>query len=363
LEGTISRFRQELHGQVQTAEQSAGYANYLVTREHVLEMLDRFGQPNTSSYWAEELEQFDYLFDAGPLVVRKLREHCDAVTGLRAYEYRGHHAHRRPAFAQKLEALRSRDPERLFVPESPALGGFGHDLDGQLVNIDTLKFYESLIALALAGELTRLRQLGRPPVVLEIGGGWGGFAYQLKQVLPYVRLIMVDLPPTFLFSGTYLTTVLEGATTRFVTTPDDVRRLGSDGLADVTFLPSAAFSHLPELQIDLAVNMVSFQEMTSDQVRGYVHGLADRGCPRVYSHNRDRSGHNTELTAVSMILAERYDLDEVEVLEVPYTSLKPPKVPRRVVRVRDAVQRLRSYRGSTTDRVLTRYRHLVARSP
>ena len=58
------------------------------------------------------------------------------------------------------------------MPESLRFGGFGHRLDGDLVNIGTLKFYERLIALDRCQVLTELREVDRRVTVVEIGAGW-----------------------------------------------------------------------------------------------------------------------------------------------------------------------------------------------
>ena len=91
--------------------------------------------------------------------------------------------------------------------------------------------------------------------------------------------------------------------------------------------------------------MVSFQEMTDAQVRGYAGMAAAAGCPLVYSFNRERSPYNTELVTVSDALAERYQLTEVPVLNTDYTSAmkKPPKA------------------GKPAERSEFNYRHLVGR--
>jgi hypothetical protein len=49
--------------------------------------------------------------------------------------------------------------------------------------------------------------------------------------------------------------------------------------------------------------------------------LADAGCARVYSLNRDRSPHNTELSTVTEILATRYRVEAVDVLPESYNRL------------------------------------------
>jgi putative sugar O-methyltransferase len=343
---------------VETLRQSRAYQNYLQAREHVLAMMELLAN-QASNYWDEELEGFDYLFDASPLIVHKLREHSYHITGLRSYEYRQHHSHQQPRFAKKLAALREQDQRGVFIPESPEMGGFGHQIDGQIVNIDTLKFYEVLIALDKAGLLQHY--LGAQPdrrVILEIGAGWGGFAYQFKKLCPQVTYIIVDLPPTILFSATYLTAVFPDARVAYgdelnLNEPRDFSEY------DFVFLPHYAFDQLSVPDLHLAINMVSFQEMTTEQVQGYVLHLYEMGCSYLYSLNRDRSRHNNQLTTVSSIMGRYYTLQPVEVLDIPYTMLEPKSVSTQSVRQR--VKRLLGWFKMSRDKPLGiyDYRHLV----
>ena len=50
---------------------------------------------------------------------------------------------------------------------------------------------------------------------LEIGAGWGGFAYQFKTLFPKTTYVVVDFPELFLFSASYLVTVFPEAKVRF----------------------------------------------------------------------------------------------------------------------------------------------------
>lgn len=315
--------RDELARVIEEARSSPAYRNYLAVREGVLDILDRhLGKDDEpSGYWREELAGFDYLFDASPLVIAKLREHCYHLTGLRSYDYRGHHGHKARPFAEKLASLREVDESGLLVPESPLLGGFGHEIDGTLINVDTLKFYECLIALDRSGALATLREKeGHGKVVIEIGAGWGGFAYQVRTLCPRVTYIIVDLPQSLLFSGTYLKTVFPQASMRLATEPVTARGAGQTEV-DFILVPHFFFadSNLPDP--DLAVNIASFQEMTTEQVRRHAARLRELRCPLLYSLNRERSPHNLELTSVSSAIAESYAIKEVPVLEVPYTTL------------------------------------------
>jgi hypothetical protein len=330
---------------------SLAYANYLRVRDEVFRMKSAAGarEAAPSAYWREELGGFEYMLDASPLIVSTLRHHTFHVTGLRVYEHRSGASKPAADLARKLEALRAfPGAEALLVPESPALGGFGHEIDGALYNIDTLKFFEALIALDRAEELDRVRR-GTRPLVVEIGGGWGGFAYQFKTLFPHVRYVIVDLPELFLFSAVYLMTVFPDARCSFVSSREAAGEMDDD--ADFVFVSNGAFDRLPLDRIDLGINMVSFQEMATAQVRAYLDWLHRSRTRAVYSLNRDRSFYNDELTSVRELMAESFWLTELEVLPVAYNKpmRSKPDQPSRSTRADPA----------TSDPFL--YRHVIGR--
>lgn len=307
-------------------ETMIGYPHYLRARDAVSVMMAQGmqGVYEPSRYWLEELEGFDYLFDASPRLVAKLREHCYHLTGLKSYEYRRHHAHRKQPFVDKLVALRRLDKRGLWVPESPLLGGFGHEINGDLVNLDTLKFYESLIAMDKAGILSALEQSPSRPVAMEIGAGWGGFAYQMKTLLPNLTYVIVDLPPTLLFSATYLATLFPDAKMYIYSRDTAESALKNIADYDFVFLPHFITHHDMLPKLDLAINMVSFQEMTDAQIYGYVAWLWTQHCPMLYSHNRIKSPYNEQISNVEQLLDYGYALSQVSMLSVPYTVLRAP---------------------------------------
>ena len=360
-------YARDLAAVIEAAKAEAYYKNYLTVKDRVLSMLgESFGGKDIPSrYWEEELAGFDYMLDASPLIIRKLREHCYHITGLKSYEYRLHHAHKKESFKQKLEALRKVDSKGLFIPEARELSGFGHEIDGELVNIDTLKFYESLIALDHAGLLDNIRRSASKPIVVEIGGGWGGFAYQFKKTCLQCTYVIIDLPQTMLFSGVYLKSLFPKAKTfiygegGYSLPQDDISNY------DFVFLPHYSINSLRLPRIDLAINMVSFQEMSSAQVLGYIRWLRESGCKTLYSHNRARSAHNDQLSDVSEIISKGYKVDVVSVLPVPYTVLEMPKNiqwdtdPKKMAR--QVVQRMFSPIKKVAVSHLD-YRHLVGHS-
>ncbi|HVR76113.1 MAG TPA: putative sugar O-methyltransferase [Planctomycetota bacterium] len=312
--------------------ESGEFRTYERVREKVLALkdLEAYSPPSgtgaPSDYWREELENFEYLLDASPLVVSRLRHHSYHVTGLRTHDYRSNRDEARRQLAEKLAALVELGGRDLLVPEPRILGGFGFEIDGGLYNVDTLKFYEALVALEKGAVLGGLRGGGERRVVWEIGAGWGGFAYQLKTLCPNVTYIISDFPELFLFSAVYLMTAFPYATFAFPGVEPAWSAPGRWPEADFIFIANTQAGAVAPPRLDLAVNMVSFQEMTGEQVRDYVTRVHDLKCPFLYSLNRDRSPYNTQLSSVSAIIDTRFWIHEVEVLPVNYTKMMD-KVP------------------------------------
>lgn len=315
----------ELQERIDAVRAAPAWRNYEHVRERVLhiknlevERLQAGGQP--SDYWREELAGFEYMFDASPLIIEKLRHHSYHVTGLKPYDYRTLKDKYRGQLRAKFEALvETGGGDDLFVPEPRELGGFGFEIDGSLMNLDTLKYFEVLLALDRGAVLDEGRGHAERRVVWEIGSGWGGLAHAFKTKQQNVTYVMSDLPELYLFSGTYLMTLFPEATFRFYgEAPDDELVEGLDGV-DFLFLPHTRLDLVP--RPDLTLNTVSFQEMTTDQVEGYIRRAHELGCPYLYSLNRDRSLYNPDLLGVSELLNRYYWPHEIEVLPVSYVYM------------------------------------------
>jgi hypothetical protein len=352
-------FADVLRARVDAAARSRGVQSYTIAREHVLRMKDQAphvgGTADPSIYWQEELANFDYMLEAHPLVIERLRHHTYHLTGLRVYDYRSRKDQARAAFAEKLAALVELGGKKLLVPEAPDLGGFGFELDDELFNIDTLKFYECLIALKKGSVIEDFDASPTRRIVWEIGAGWGGFAYQFKKLFPNTTYVIVDFPELFLFSATYLMTMFPDATARFYDR-DAPGQLDDLSGVDFLFWPHYALDALRLPKLDLTINMVSFQEMTTEQVSAYVAHAHELGSPYLYSLNRDRSSYNDELTSVGEIIETRFWPHEVEVLDVPYTQMLDR---RRAESIAARSKRVLGLATEAPPRRIGDYRHIV----
>jgi hypothetical protein len=302
---------------------SDAYETYRRVREVVLKLKQREAQaqPDTadpSLYWAEELSNIDYMLEASPLVIGKLRQHAFHITGIRPYDYRFDGDPKRQYFEERRRALLALAGDELLVPEAEAFGGFGYRIDGQLYNVDTLKFFEVLVGMKRAGLLERFRN--DSGVLWEIGAGWGGFTYQFKTLFPRTTCIITDFPELFLFSAVYLSTMFPQAHVVFCGADEAHEFSTGSQRADFVFVPHDATEELRRFRPDLLVNIASFQEMTLAQVVSYAWLAAEIGCPRLYSLNRERSRYNSELASVTSALQPYYQLREIAVLDDDYTK-------------------------------------------
>ena len=179
--------------------------------------------------------------------------------------------------------------DALLVPESPELGGFGHEIDGALYNTDTLKYFEVLIALERGAGARRDPHTGpgKSSCGRSVQDG-AGFAYQFKRLFPGRHLRDRGTCPSSSCSpATYLMTLFPDASVRFRKDDDGVGRLGRCRLR-VRARTRRSGDMRARRASTSPLNMVSFQEMTTAQVDGVRRPRRTRsGCPCLYSLNRD----------------------------------------------------------------------------
>lgn len=177
-----------------------------------------------------------------------------------------------------------------FIAKPPRIcGECGWEINGGIVNNDTLMYQRHLRTLYFTGVIEHLKELPNPKI-LEIGGGYGGLAYFIKKLLPNARYYMIDLPESLAFPAVYLQIARpEDVSIESVYDGSDKKLLNPNG-HHFTFVPNMLLSHLDNItSFDLVINTGSFGEMNRDQVRTYaefIHkNMAERGL--LYEENHD----------------------------------------------------------------------------
>jgi len=273
-----------------------------------------------SHYWADFTSFFDYMGDLSPRSLAKLRLHTYHLTSDNYLTY--YFEVNRRAFLDFYGPWLAIDglPAEHILSEPDDGIGFRLE-DGRFVSADVARFQRSVATLSRRGILDELTRSPSPPRIIEIGGGYGGFALHLSRILKMSRYFIVDLPETLLFSASYL--VLQAPAKRlYLYEPGDP--VDAETLAgfDFVLLPDYCLDALTGFDFDLAININSMQEMRVDQIKWYLDFIR-RSCRGVfYSCNRDRQNSNDELPSLFELMRSRFALTEVSAPAPPPPPLK-----------------------------------------
>jgi hypothetical protein len=173
--------------------------------------------------------------------------------------------------------LAAKLPPSLRVAPPRQLGEIGWNVGGRTVSYDSYVYLERIAVLHECGVLDRLRQIaaeGRTPSVIEIGGGYGGLAYYLAKLIPQLRIVIVDIPESLIFSSLYLSLSLSNGTHTYARAEEPADTFLSD-TPGCSFIPNYLFDGLLDTKsrFDLAINTLSMSEMDAAQVEYYCLGL------------------------------------------------------------------------------------------
>ena len=265
-----------------------------------------------SNYWSDFCSYFDYLLDLSEESFEKIRLHTYHLTG---DNYQAYYFGDAETFMKTNGLNRfTKDLPSAYVLNEPE-GGIGFRLgNGRFVSLDILRYQRAVSTLYRHGILSELAGNNRPRrLVLEIGAGYGGLAHHLSNICQNITYIIVDLPETLLFAATYL--ALHNPEKKiYVYGPDDHVKAIQQGEIesyDFVFIPNYKLESLLHLRYDLVLNLASFQEMRTAQVEANLEFIRKTCVGVLYSFNRDHQPRNKELSSLSGLLSQKFELIEI----------------------------------------------------
>ncbi len=117
------------------------------------------------------------------------------------------------------------------------------------------------------------------PIILELGGGFGGMAYYCMRDIPNVKYICIDLPENAALQAYYLKSHF----------PDKKIRLygenNIDNDYDALVLPNYAIESLNQNSVDLSFNSYSLAEMGKETMENYVKIISNITKDYIYHLN------------------------------------------------------------------------------
>lgn len=259
------------------------YCRYLDVREwaqRACDTVDRLRGLTDSE--RQQLSALAVVWDLQLEAVAALRRLCVLAGGAEPADYDVEESELKGRLRRALAFLIRQFGTGLFVPEPPVLGGFGFKSRYGRYNADSVRFFSACAALEDGGVLGEFRETGRR-LVWEIGGGWGGFAYQFKTLFPDVTYIITAFPELLVLSAVYLQGVFPAARFRLFdnSAPADVWRDWEQ--VDFILLPECALETLRPPRADLVLDLMTMRAMSARRIDMYVRRAFEIGARYLYS--------------------------------------------------------------------------------
>jgi len=262
----------------------AAYAHYLKVRDWLRSFPSSTGV-DLSHTEQHTIAQLAHLWDASPETIATLRQWCEPITGVRAADYieTSPDSELFTRLKRDVSFLRRQGGEELFVQESPLLGGFGFKRQHGLYNEDTIRYFKALTALQEGAVLDQFRSDTERRLVWDLGGGWGGFAFQFKTLRRNVTYLMTGTPETLLVSAVYLMTAFPDARFRLYRGCTDRDAWSDWQQIDFILAPESELRSLKPPRVDLVVDLMALRSMTGNRVEFHVQRAFEFGARYFYS--------------------------------------------------------------------------------
>jgi hypothetical protein len=160
----------------------------------------------------------------------------------------------------------------------PPLGNpYGYNVSGMIISNNSFyNDYRSFFCSRLIDQIPH-------PVVAEIGGGYGGFAYSLLKRDVVKTYMNFDVPENLIVSSYYLSMAFPEK--RILLYDNGPVKLDIETIRqyDIILLPNFMLPEIADLSVDLFINTISFSEMEFSTVAAYFGQIA-RACKKFFYH-------------------------------------------------------------------------------
>jgi len=275
-----------------------------------------------SQLWCDVLQHLDYIRELSDGQLNFIRTHTSFITGTFCYAYT--HLPVRNADDDTKERdlglvfsykVLTQDLPPAYHGSEPVPNSVTENVGvwwrGKFLTDDLMRYQRTVTNLYRAGLLPL--ETERRRVYLEIGGGYGGLAHQISNIKGNNSCyIIIDLPNMLFWSGVYLR--LNNPEKKiYIYDVETYSELGIHKIVDTydfVLLPNYLIHQVDNFSlVDVAINMLSFQEMSDDQIEGYCRFLKRYVTGWIYSDNFSRHVFNQQLTkSVFEILASHFDM-------------------------------------------------------
>lgn len=262
-----------------------------------------------SDIWMDMIPYSNFLFDLSVMNLMHIRLYTGFITG-RSPFYHMHKSHRFYQTNEEKETIPmirnfnyyvKNVPKQYWVSEPKTtkyLNMLGVEYKDCLLNEDVIRYQSCISNLYHSGIFQQFDQCKERPVIVEIGGGYGGLAHQIMNLPLKNRplYVIIDLPEMLTWSAIYFT-INNLSMKPAVVSMDNLSALEHSYKYDILFVPNYLLDKLELLNgFDLAINMTSFQEMTDEQIDQYMCLVKEQCKGILYSDNFRKHWINKELT-------------------------------------------------------------------
>jgi len=261
-----------------------------------------------SQLWRECLVFLDYIRELSDAQLQYIRMHTTVFSSTSWVTWAHDPARIAPSDDARKDTQLIKDylslvqdlPERFWGDEpiaNEAMRLLGLPFGGRLITDDVVRYQRAITNLHDAGLLGRTGE--ERIVCLEIGAGYGGIAHQIGRMVPRSTYIILDLPEMLFWPAVFLR-LNNPPESIYLYDPETFAEAGLERIVasyKFVILPHYVIERLASFPtVNVAINIISMQEMREAQVRAYCAFLSRHLEGWFYSDNFARHEYNRELT-------------------------------------------------------------------